>query len=390
MPKFVESDANPQVPPPYRFPDVNSHAFLFDIPLHYVQAYCDRYLNLGDAKDRGFVYRPYPLFPHAAFIVLEYPAMIPEAQEPPSPGAMQMKDYGFANQNEFLAVFPVIRHGTTPETFLSNMVLEWATPLVVVNNSSSAISGREILGMDKIYGLVDVAEQSVLAGFMGEVCLRAAPTTLSDNTTNMMKFVTIETGPPAPSIGRTANAKSAWSLLGSRQANAALQGLAAAFVGLDDVTGGLIPNPMRIVMLKQIRDTNDADQAVYQALVGARCRYSNVSEIQFYNENDVRLRVRADGPFSALWAPFVGPDNSTPLQEADSSGHGQVREWLELRTRMAVSFKATIDTDDVRELHDFLRPGARPRGMLAPWLRPLAGFLGAANPAAAAPHSAGE
>jgi hypothetical protein len=372
MPKFKDSIANPQVPPPYRFPNVNSHAFLFDIPSRFVQDYCDRYFNIGDPADRGFIYRPYPLFPYAAFIVLEYPAMIPESEQTPEAGEAPMKDRGYAGQNEFLVVFPVIRHGTTAATFLTDMVLEWASPLVVVNNSTSAISGREILGMDKIYGLVNVAEQSVLAGFMADICLRAAPTTLSDYTTNMMKFVTIQTGPPAPSRGRLPNTTSAWSLLGSRRANNILEGLSATFVGLDEATGGLLPNPMQIVMLKQFRDAADPSQAVYQALVGARCKYSDVTGVQFYNEGDVAIGVRADGPFSALWEPFIGPENST-LQPG-------VPSWRTLQTKMAVSFTATIDTDDVREMHDFLRPQeASPRrGMRAPWLRPLAGLWGLA------------
>ena len=70
MAQFIVSDANPQVPPPYRFPGVNTHAFLFDIPTGFVQDYCDRYFNIGDAAERGFIYRPYPLFPYAGFIVL--------------------------------------------------------------------------------------------------------------------------------------------------------------------------------------------------------------------------------------------------------------------------------------------------------------------------------
>jgi len=371
MPRFIDSIANPQVPPPYRFPDVNSHAFLFDMPTHFVQDYCDRYFNLGDAAERGFIYRPYPLFPYAAFVVLEYPAMIPESEQTAHAGDLSMKERGYAGQNEFLVVFPVIRHGLTPATFLSDMVLEWASPLVVVDNATSAISGREILGMDKTYGLVEVAEQSVLTGFMSDICLRAAPTTLSDYTTNMMKFVTIQTGPPAPSRGHRPNTTSAWTLLGSRPANSLLESVSAVVVGLDDATGGLMPNPMQIIMLKQFRDAADADKAVYQSLVGARCKYSDVTDFQFYNQDDVRIRVRADGPFNSLWEPIIGPQNSTPSPDGDQA-------WLGIQVKMAVSFKATINTDDVRELHDFLRPKtATPaRGMLAPWLRPLAGFFG--------------
>lgn len=374
MPRFIDSLANPQVPPPYRFPDVNSHAFLFDLPTHFVQAYCDRYFNLGDAAERGFVYRAFPLFPYAAFVVLEYPAMIPESEQTAEAGELTMKDRGFAGQNEFLVTFPVLRHGTTRATFLSDMVLEWATPLVVVNNATSAISGREILGMDKTYGLVEVAEQSVLTGFMSEICLRATPTTLSDYTTNMLKFVTIQTGPPAPSRGRLSNTTSAWTLLGSRSANNLLEQVSAVIVGVDDATGGLMPNPMQIIMLKQFRDANNASQAVYQSLVGARCKYSDVVDFQFYNQDEVKMRVRDNGLFNSLWEPFIGPDNS--IQTPDDPG------WLTLPVKMAISFKATIDTDDVREIHDFLRPRSRQaaapaaRGMLAPWLRPLAGLWG--------------
>src|SRR4051812_43221777 len=102
MPKFIDSLANPQVPPPYRFPNVNTHAFLFDIPQSLVQDYCDRYFNIGDAAERGFIYRPYPLYPYAAFVVLEYPEMIPESDQTSGSDGVAMKDRGYAGQNEFL------------------------------------------------------------------------------------------------------------------------------------------------------------------------------------------------------------------------------------------------------------------------------------------------
>lgn len=370
MPRFIDSVANPQVPPPYRFPGVNTHAILFDVEMSLVQQYCDRYFNIGDAVERGFVYRPVPWFPYAMILVLEYPAMIPESSQVASGDLPPMKDRGYAGQNEFLISFPVMRHGTRRGNFLSDMAIEWATPIVIVNNSTSAISGREILGMDKIYGLVEVAGQSVLAGFMSEICLPASWTTLSDSTQNMMKFVSIETGPPAPSLGRSANYKSAATLLGNRPAAQALAALSTVLNGLDTMTGGLMPNPMQIVMLKQFRDASDPTKAAYQALIGARCAYSDLGEYEFYNELDVQVRFRVDARFNDLWTPILGvrpPD----IVDGTSS-------WVTVPAAMAFSLKATIQTDNVRELHNFIHPQDREtsldRGTLAPWLKPLAGF----------------
>ncbi len=375
MPKFIESVANQQMPPPYYFPGATVNAFLFEAPLANIQKYCDDYFNLGDAKDRGFTYKAFGGFPYAALMVIEYPQMICADARPIALGVVPFASRGYSSQSEIFVAAPVIRYGTSARTFLPRVALEWTLPFLVVDNSTSSFSGREMIGLEKLQGSFELGESEFPGSFRCNVSLPGWRSLRSDEMQQSMPFVDIETDPPVPTIrGAATNEDSVWTLLRSRFASAAIEGGVAFTDLLDVVSAGTVSFPMNVVSLKQFRDATDPSRAVYQALAGARSRYSNITKLQFYNEQNVDITFHDRGSFSEIIQVFLNPQpNVSPYKEEDTP--------VRVKTVAAYRFEADINYDNTRTLHNFPVDGQRAAalgsadGLLSPFLKPLAGFI---------------
>ena len=375
MARFVQSVANQQMPPPYTFPGATVHAFVFDAPMAAVQAYCDRYFNLGDAAERGFVYRPLSIFPYATLMIIEYPVMVCMDTRRFDANETPFSDRGYTSQSEVFVAIPLARHGVTPANFLLDATVEWALPFIVVDNPTSAFSGREMLGLEKLKGDITLGGGVFPGSFTARVDLPGWPSLDPTVLQRMLTFLEITTGPTLPTFRGSARETSVWSLLRSRFASGILQGLSAAVDGLDAIMAGLLPAAMEVVALKQFRDAKDPRKAVYQALVATRSRYYNITELRFYNEADVSITFKDGGSFSEIVRVFLDPpDNASPLKS--------VFQNAVCTPKAAFSFKTDIDFDDMRTLHTFSvdgqpkPPPGRPQddSMITPWLRPLRAF----------------
>src|SRR5271154_1925600 len=128
MIKYVQSVASQQVPPPYHFPGVTVNAFIWDADMAAIQVYCDRHLNLGDADERGFIYRPASFWPFAALVIIDYPIMVSSDPDREDIGGTPFPDRGFLSQKEAFVVFPIVRSGAPLEKALLNTMVEWALP----------------------------------------------------------------------------------------------------------------------------------------------------------------------------------------------------------------------------------------------------------------------
>jgi hypothetical protein len=182
----------------------------------------------------------------------------------------------------------------------------------------------------------------------------------------MMSFVTIETGTPLPSVGRQSAVASPWTALQSPLILKAFELAAQLFDGANTLANGLIPNPMRLVSLKQFRDAADPHRAIYQALVSARSRYYDVHQLQLYNEQDVSIVIHPQGSFSEIAQLFTN----------------QIEEAIPLSVRAAFAFRANLDFDEMRTLHTFpvdddvcVQQANQPGSMLSPSLIPLWGLI---------------
>jgi hypothetical protein len=375
MAKFVQSVANQQMPPPYTFPGATVHAFVFEAPMTAVQAYCDRYFNLGEAGDRGFIYRPLSIFPYATLMVIEYPMMVCMDTRQFAAGETPFADRGYTSQNEVFVAVPLARHGVTPANFLLDDTVEWALPFIAVDNSTSAFSGREMLGLEKLKGTITLGDGLFPDSFSAKVGLPGWPSLDPTAVQRMLPFLEIKTHPALPTFRGSPNETSVWSLLRSKFAGGVMQGLSAAVDGLDAIMAGLLPAAMEVVALKQFRDAEDPRKAVYQALVATRSRYYNITDLRFYNETDVSIVFKDGGSFGEIIRVFLdAPENASPLKAAFQDAA--------CKPRAAFRFKTDIDFDDMRTLHTFPvddqpapPPGpSRVDSMISPWLRPLRAF----------------
>ena len=146
---YTQSVASQEVPPSYHFPGVTVNGFVWEAHLDRVQEYCDTFLNLGDEKDRGFSYGPAPTWPYAVMLFIDYPVMISAARAPENIlHATPYSDRGIVSQREVFVALPVFRRGIGPGKLIADSTLEWALPFIVVNEPSSAVCGREMLGLE--------------------------------------------------------------------------------------------------------------------------------------------------------------------------------------------------------------------------------------------------
>jgi hypothetical protein len=376
MAQFVQSVANQQIPPPYHFPNVTAHAFLIDVDMGAVQEYCDTYFNLGDAEERGFVYRPCAAAPYALLMVVEYPMMINSNRTVLGYGETPFSERGYASQNEVFLAVPVIRHGLTLQDLLTRAALEWFLPFVVVDNSTSAFSGREILGLEKLWGEITLGQGPFPDSFSVNVGLPGWPSLEPTAMQQMLPFLSVTTGGRLPAVGKTSDVASPWTLLQSRFAIGAMQTASAFVDNLCTTSSGIIPSPMRLVTLKQFRDATDPHRAIYQALVGTRSRYYDVANLALYNEHDVTLNLEMGGSFAEAAKLFVA---GTPCATGDAK---PVRASVPVRG--AFTFNAHLDFDEMQTLHLFPVDGddcdncdPERAGMLSPWLAPWWGLFNA-------------
>jgi hypothetical protein len=372
---YTQSVASQEVPPPYHFPNVTVNAFVWEAHLDRVQAYCDRFFNLGDAKDRGFVYGPAPIWPYAILLFIDYPVMISASPTPQSVlHATPYSDRGIVTQQEVFVAIPVIRRGLGPMRALTDTTLEWALPFIVVGEPMSAVCGREMLGLEKLRALIQTGESSFPDSFRGQVSLPGWSEITPNVMQEMMLFLDVDTGPAVPTFRGSPDTSSLWTLFRSRAAAGMIDVMATASDAIETLSAGTFPTSMQTVSLKQFRDALKPEEAVYQALVSCRSKYSRIQNFQFYKEEDAHIRFYKTGSFADS-LEFIELPPGNPSDDPKDAANA-------FSPKAAYRFNANIDFDNMRTLHTFpVRPAphlapAPPEGeMTAPWLRPWKGLF---------------
>jgi hypothetical protein len=377
---YVQSVASQEVPPPYHFPGVTVNAFVWEAHLGRVQAYCDKFFNLGDANERGFTYGPAPMWPYAILLFIDYPVMISASRTPENIGReVPYSDRGIVSQREVFISFPLIRRGTTPGGLIANSTVEWALPFIVVGEPMSAVCGREMLGLEKLRANIQIGESEFPNSFRGQVSLPGWATLTSDAMQGMLPFLDVSTGPAVPTFRGSPDEHSLWTLLRSRVAQNAIGAISTASDAVETISAGTFPTSMQTVSLKQFRDAAEPGRALYQALVSCRSKYSVIENFQFYQEDDVRITFHLEGSFGETLRFIELPPGNPSDKHKNASNT--------FRPKAAYRFNANIDFDNMRTLHTFpvdrgegLPPVASTSDLTAPWLRPWRGFFGAGRP----------
>jgi len=378
---YTQFAASQEVPPPYHFPGATVFAFIFEARLGAVKDYCDKVFNLGDAKERGFEYRPASFWPYATLLFIDYPEMIAEPPPEPMPGETPYQDRGVIDQKEVFIALPVVRYGAGPERLATQTALEWALPFIAVQNPMSASCGREMLGLNKLLAEIDMGEGVYPGSFKGRVRLPGWRD--PDAKQEILPFLDVDTAPALPTFrGRnlgeraTSPLESPWSIFRSREAGWAFDGLVSAANLADDLTVGLAPTVMRTISLRQIRDAKDTSKALYQALVSCRSHFDNVREFHFFNERDVKIKFPTAGSFAEVLGLFLGPPKK-------ASG-----AWPEIKPKVAYQFTADMDFDQMRTIYTYTKGdedgvkfdrGAVADDLTSPWLMPWRKFFSRAS-----------
>lgn len=368
MVRFVDSVASQQVPPPYYFPGATVNAFIWEPQMSKVKAYCDKYFNIGDLSSLGITYEPMALWPYAALMIINYPIMACGDPQRKSLSEESYSQRGYTSQTEVFVTFPVLRRGRNLRRLAFDTVVEWAIPFITVENPMSTICGREMLGLEKLCGKIDLSKTES-GEFKAEVWLPGWASMAPNEKQKPLLFfeASAEPGWTSP------DAASLWSLLRSPAASRAVAAIGVMRDIADSALLGLLPTTMRVVSLKQFRGAMRPGEAVYQALVSCRSRYSEIGNFTVYNEENTTLKFHNHGSFCDIIQTLFDAPANTSLNKSDD------KIIYTLPVVAAYQYEARIDFDEMRTLHTFpvdRTTGPRPNDdWTSPWLTPWRGLM---------------
>lgn len=399
---YVQSAASQDIPPPYYFPDVSVHAFVFEANVKAVQEYCDRFLNLGSKQERGFEYRAVPYWPYATLLFLNYPVMISAKKselsvEEPNEGLphggmafghsryeVPYSDRGIMRQREVFVAMPVIRYGLGAKGLVTESELEWIIPWIVVNKPWSCVCGREMLGLGKLLAGIDIDQGFFPDSFEGQVRMPGWKDERQGEMQGHYKFMKVSTGPILPTF-RTSHSpeKSIATLLANSPVRWGMENMTGLSNFIDYASLGVIPTAMRTIGLKQYRDAGRPDKAIYQALVSCRSKYSNVRDLQLYDEGDVTIEFNRMGSFSNAIDTILGQPEAGQLSHFPGMPESEPATGRKVSVKAGLRFHADINYDKMSIVHEFpINPeggtNSRPTtgDLTARWFRPFKGFFG--------------
>jgi hypothetical protein len=345
--RFIESFATQQLLPPNEALGVIVNAFVFRLAPPVIQAYCDRFFNLGDPARRKFHYTAFPAAPFGMLALTQHPDI--SSLDPHSPTSLGWsgRQWDHLAQNELYAAVPITRYRLVDGSVLVDPIIQWMQPFTVVNNATSAFSGREVLGTETLYGDVDVGTDS--SAFSAKISIPSWTVFAPNSEQTMSPFVDIQTGPV---LGDTQGDAADKALADDAGTAALLQELEAAIPNLEGFVGGLFPAAMETVILKQFRDAGNPTKAVYQSLVAAQSHYANVRNVKTYDPSACVISFTGGAMVDEIISTFLDLHQLRPNDPSMIAGAGG--KATRLPATMAFSFTADLEFGDITTLHDFL------------------------------------
>ena len=259
---FIERDSDPQLPSPYSFPGVKVSSFQLEADEKKLNELCNATLNIGSFEDRRFLYRPLPFFPFVNLDVLTYPRM--EDTDP------RYSNRGYCTQHECYFRMFVVKY-VSFFGFLLPIDVSLFFPYMFVDESWSLISGREVVGLPKVYARFEVpdppdpkSEIKISTPVFG----RYSPQT----KLTLQPAVIIQPMEPGEAPAQAAKPARGWPW--GSVAEAELDAT-HRFLFLEDseiVRWGQFST----VQLKQFRDADDDRYACYQALLRGEFTVNNI------------------------------------------------------------------------------------------------------------------
>jgi acetoacetate decarboxylase len=286
MAQFIEQDGDPQLPPPYRFPNISCMSFRLPADQNALQALCDKFLNVGSRAQRGFEYRA--LFNFVDLEILTYPRM--ECLSPP------FANNGFTTQHEIYFRFLVQKLVVTSNMLIPALETANFFPFIFVDNPWSVIDGREVIGFPKNLATFE---------FLGD------PYPIRVSTQVFTQYGANEQLQPKPFIEIRAATKAGkapaltnwpWGMIDVSYMDPLIEELRQ-----------LIGPRMFTIHLKQFRDPQNITRACYQALVEAEFSASNLANAALLPACEVVLTPAASLPLAT--ALGLGGNTVLPLSQ---------------------------------------------------------------------------
>jgi hypothetical protein len=255
---YVSQIGDTQNPPPYTFPDVDINSFRLEVDLDVLTALCDELLNIGDADDRGFEYRP--VFPFVDLEVLNYPKM-EYGLFPPS---------GFVSQHECYVRFFVMKYIGWNGWLWPDGEMAVFCPMLIVDNPWSAFAGRDVMGLPKLLG--DFAPFSAASPFT-TIKTEVFRDLFVGQKSTVEPVVTIAKAPTGAKAIKPRDAgKWPWGDIEDDAIGAAERVLGKSLV--------FAPTIFECVAMKQFRDAMNPFNACYQAILQSLTFVETVADLE--------------------------------------------------------------------------------------------------------------
>jgi hypothetical protein len=349
---FVETFATQQLLPPFSAKGVTVHLFLFKLDPKAVQAYCDRFLNLGKVWERPFHYVA-TTAPLGVLAITRYPCIAilrKPGQRRRGPDGAPL-EWDRVRQNELYAAAPVLRYRVAGGGALVDPELQWVQPFLINDNGSAAFSGREVLGLETLLGSFRFAPPRG-GRYDVEVRLPSWKVFNWDSPQEDLQFLQVHTG---PALARD----DALALLdlktGDAEAVAALKTLGELLSPHEKALGQAMPSSMKMVILKQFREAGDPSKAIYQALVNGRCGFSNIAleDAEVYDPKACRLEFTPGAMVDEMIATLLDlSKRQAKVRMAQLAQNRSVRR-VRLEVVLAVKFDANLVFDAIETVHRF-------------------------------------
>ena len=249
MASFIEQPGDPQIPPPYSFPNVTIYSFRLMADMSALTQICNARLNIGTPEQRGFEYRP--ILPFVDLEVLHYPKMMSENPR---------FNWGWSTQHECyfrLLVGKFDYRAGVPIPVEAAIFI----PYIFVDNAWSVVSGREVVGFPKVMASFSLpSSEPAQTGrlYPIEVMSDVFQEYSARSTQSICPVVMIESSRASQDTDEVPPGTIwPWGVFNPSTINPAFLPF------LKDGTR------FSTVQLKQIRDAERSDSACYQALVSA-------------------------------------------------------------------------------------------------------------------------
>jgi hypothetical protein len=287
MTKFIESYATEQLLPPYNSLGVRVHGFFFELEKPAIERYCDTFFNIGDDNLRKFMYKPLSGPGFGLIIVMEFPSTASTVKSKKTDSSNSSAAWDHLRVAEVYAAVPICRYDITGGNILVNPRIEWYQPVFVCGSPTSVFAGREVIGLESMWGEIEISDNPSAGEFRTKVSVPMWKTFTPKSCEQLLPFLDISVSGQGENLNQPAAGNRGSEV--EDEPGQYIMTIEHALPELYNLVSGKGDASMSLVTLKQFRDARDIYRAVYQALVGAKSHFSNATDLKIYPPDRVGI-----------------------------------------------------------------------------------------------------